>query len=410
MTRESNKFSLFAVYFTFFIDNLSWGLVFPIFAPYFLDVNNVVFSADVSSGTRSMILGFFFMVYSLGQFIGAPLAGEYADRNGRKRALIVTVFFTLIGTALSALSVQYNLLLWLFVGRMITGIFSCCPSICLSSISDLSLDQNLKVKRFGYFATVGGLAFIIGAFFGGKLADHNISPFFSVSVPFWSAAFLILLNFLFALFGYRETSRPQPFAKYHFGESFKNIQLALRTKKIKGIYSVYFLFIFSWTILFLFFPVLAVEKFGFTSSSIGNLALFMGVCWAIGSSYLGKTLVRYFTSMKVLEVCLVLFTILSCLVIFPSHVYGALVIVGASAILGGLAWPLCAGIISDTAPSDMQGKILGISQSILALSMTLAPAIGGIAFKVSSSVPFLLAAGVSCIALIIAYRFILKPR
>jgi predicted MFS family arabinose efflux permease len=186
--------------------------------------------------------------------------------------------------------------------------------------------------------------------------------------------------------------------------------MALETQKIKWIYTVYFLFLFAWTILFQFFPVLTVEKFSFTSSNIGDLALFMGVCWAIGSGYLSKMLIRHFDAMKILEVCLVSFAILCGLVIFPTHIYGVILILGLCVILGGLAWPLCTGVISNTAPQNMQGKILGVSQSIQSLAMTLGPVFGGIAFRSSLSLPFLLAAGISCVAVIISYCFLLKHR
>ena len=48
MSRKRVRLSLAAVFFTFFVDNLSWSIVFPILAPYFLDVQNHLFSAEVS--------------------------------------------------------------------------------------------------------------------------------------------------------------------------------------------------------------------------------------------------------------------------------------------------------------------------------------------------------------------------
>jgi MFS family permease len=76
MTEKKRKITLFSVYFTFFVDTLSWAIVFPIFAPYFLDPHNVLFSASVSTATRTTILGLFLMAFSFGQFLGAPIMGE----------------------------------------------------------------------------------------------------------------------------------------------------------------------------------------------------------------------------------------------------------------------------------------------------------------------------------------------
>jgi DHA1 family tetracycline resistance protein-like MFS transporter len=406
--KKRAKLSLASVFLTFFIDNLCWSIVFPIFAPYFLDKHNALFSSDVSVETRTTILGFFLMAFSLGQFLGAPIVGEYADRHGRKKALIITVLFTLVGLLMTAWSMQmYNLIL-LFIGRLVTGIFASNTSICLASVTDLSEDEKAKAKNFGYFSVIAGLSFILGAFVGGKLSDPTIDSAFEPDFPIWLASGMTLINLLFVVYGFRETAQIDPKASFDFLECFRNIESALQTERIKRVYAIYFLFLFSWTILFQFIPVVAVRRFGFTGSNIGDLALFMGICWAIGSGYLNKLLIHMFSSLRILEVCLLIFTGLTAFVIFPKHVYGVLAILGLCVVVGSIAWPICNSVISNLAPSQIQGKILGMSQSVQSLAMTLAPAIGGMAFKVSIELPFFIGAGASLIAG--AIYFTLKER
>lgn len=409
MNAERKNWTFLAVYLTFFVDNLSWAIVFPIFAPYFLDVHNVLFSPEVDTATRTTLLGFCLMTFSFGQFLGAPLLGEYADKHGRKKALAISVFFTLVGLAFSAYSIQINHLPCLFISRFITGLFASNTTLCLSCTSDLSEDEKSKRKKFGYLAMSAGLSFILGAFLGGKLADKTLSSLFSFSVPLWIAAGLSLLNFLIVLFGFRETFIPHPDVKFHFLESFKNIKTALKTEKIKRIYTIYFLFLFSWTILFQFIPVLMIEKFSFTSSRIGDLAVFMGICWALGSGYINRKLAHRMNAMQILEFCLLGFAFLCFLIIFPTRIYGILGNIGLCVILGGLAWPICTSLISNTAPQEMQGKVLGLSQSVQSLAMSLAPAIAGIAFQSSIELPFILAAGAAALALIL-FHLVLKYR
>jgi len=395
--------SLFSIFFTFFIDNLCWAIAFPIFAPYFLDPHNVLFSPSVSESTRSVILGFFLMAFSLGQFVGSPIMGDYSDRHGRKKALIGAVFFTLIGLALTAWSMGKNMLILLFVGRLLTGIFASSTSICLAAVTDLSRDEKTRVRNFGYFAATAGLSFIIGAFVGGKLADPTIDAFFDPSLPIWLAGGLTFLNLLFVIFAFHETTKVDTKATFDFFQAFRNIKVALRTKKIQKMYAIYFLFLFSWTILFQFIPVIGVRRFDFTSSNIGDLALFMGICWMIGSVSLNQFLTIHFTSIRILEVCLVSFTFLTALVAFPDPIYTVISIVGLCVAIGGIAWPLCNSFISSLAPKNMQGKVLGMNQSVQSLAMTLAPAIGGVAFKVSMFVPFLIGSGASLLATILYY-------
>ncbi|MES2273600.1 MAG: MFS transporter, partial [Chlamydiota bacterium] len=92
----------------------------------------------------------------------------------------------------------------------------------------------------------------------------------------------------------------------------------------------------------------------------------------------------------------------------PNHIYGVLAVLGSCVILGGLAWPLCTSLISNLAPRQFQGKILGVSQSVQSLAMTLAPVVGGVAFQISWELPFLIGAGASLLAAVL--YFTLKDR
>jgi MFS family permease len=103
-----------------------------------------------------------------------------------------------------------------------------------------------------------------------------------------------------------------------------------------------------------------------------------------------------------------MFTVLSTLIVFSSHIWTTISILGLTVIIGGLAWPLCTGVISNMAPKAMQGKILGLSQSVQSLAMTVAPVIGGLAYELIPGFPFLLGAGASFAAGII--YFTLKER
>lgn len=407
MIRGSKKLTLAAIYFTFFIDNLSWAIVFPIFAPYFLDAGNVLFSPDVSPATRSMILGFFLTAFSLGQLLGAPWIGEFADQHGRKKALGLAIFFTFLGIGASAWFMTANNLYGLFIARLVTGAFASSTSVCLSSISDLSENEGEKLKNFGHLSLAAGLAFVAGAFFGGKLADRGINPLFGESFPLWIASALAFLNFLFVLFAVRETVVQTERKKFCLFQGFQNIRLALKTKGLKEIYLIFFFFLFAWVVLFQFFPVLMVERFGFTSSNIGDMALFMGVCWAVGAGYLNKWALCRFPTKYILEFCLIGFAVLCTATLFFSQLYVLLGILGVCVVLGAVAWPICNSLVSNLSSQKIQGKALGMTQSIQSLAMTLGPAIAAPFFHISFSLPFLLSA-VTCLVAIVLYYSLVK--
>jgi MFS family permease len=77
-------------------------------------------------------------------------------------------------------------------------------------------------------------------------------------------------------------------------------------------------------------------------------------------------------------------------------------ILGLATLVGGLAWPHCTNVISNTAPKGVQGKILGLTQSIQSLAMALAPLIGGFSYQIIPGSVFLLAAA-ACLTASLIY-------
>lgn len=394
------KLSLLTVYVTFFIDTLSWAIVFPIFAPYFLEMEHL----QLSTETRMMLYGLLLMVYSLGQFLGAPLVGECADRYGRKRVLFATVCGTCLGLALTAWSIQQGVLSILFFSRLLTGVFASNTSLCLACVADMSADEKSKARNFGHLSAIAGMSFILGAFLGGRLSDTELNALFSPQFPIWLATALTAGNCLFVWNAFEETRTLSPStAQFDFLESIHNLQKALQTEKIKRTYLIYFLFLFSWTLLLQFSPALVLQRFDFSNSEIGNVAVLMGLFWAAGSSYFNRLLLRHFSSFQVLELCLICFTILAILVAIPTTLWLNLAFLGGCMTLAGLAWPICLGILSDTASKEIQGKILGMSQSVQSLAMTVAPLVGGVVAQGMIATPFMMSAGGTLLAGLLYY-------
>ena len=194
--KKKRRFSFLSILLTFFVDTLGWCVVFPIFAPLFLDHGNVIFSTDIDISMRTTILGFFLAAYPVAQFFGSPILGDMGDKYGRKKALILSVFLSFIGYGLSAWSIHLHQLWLLFFSRIITGLFSGNLSICMAALADISLDEKAKIRNFSYISMLAGVTFIIGPFIGGRFSDSSINELFNPSLPLWIATFLCFLNFL----------------------------------------------------------------------------------------------------------------------------------------------------------------------------------------------------------------------
>ncbi len=371
--KAKENISKASIFFTFFVDNLSWAIVFPIFSPLFLDPNNQIFSSDVSIATRTSILGIFLMIFPFAQFFAAPIIGELADRFGRKKMLIFSVFFTFLFFVLSSLSIENNWLYTLLLARFLTGLSSGNLSICLASISDLSQNEKQRIRNFGYLALIAGLAFIVGAYLGGQLSDPTISPLFNYAFPFWAATLLTFLNLIIVIFGFVETAKIDPNVKFDFLQGVHNIQKALHIPNLKKTFLIFFFFLFAWNVLFQFTPILLVRLFDFSSSDIGDFVAIMGLFWAIGAGVIKKPLLKFFSPMKVLRGCFIIFTILCFYIAFTNNTHIIISCIMISVVAAAISWPICNNLLSKKAGPQNQGKILGFSQSMQSLAMTLAP-------------------------------------
>lgn len=395
------------MFFTFFIDSLCWAIVFPIFAPYFLSPDTPLFPHTTSPNERATFLAIFLALFSLGQFLGAPWIGEFADRFGRKKALTITVLFTFIGLLITAWSTQNYQLTWLMIGRAITGFFASNVFICQTCVADLSPDEHVRSHRLGLLSALIGVSFVLGSFVGGKLSDSTINPIFSPSIPLWIASFLSLVNFFFIVFAFKETKHVDENVSFDLFIAFKNLKIALRTKGLREVFWIYFLFLLSWMMLFLFIPVIGVRRYNFSESNIGDLALFMGICWIIGSGYLNRLMKKLPRAKSVLFL-MILFNFLYFFVTVPSKLYAVLIILGLCVILAGIIWPIYTTLLSSLGKEHMRGRILGMSQSVQSGAMTLAPLIASAAFQKSFDLPFFIGAIISLIGTLFYWKYLLK--
>ncbi len=402
MKEKERKRSLLAVFLTFAIDSLSATIVFPIFAPLFLGSGNTIFRSEVPDSFRMLVLGFFLASFPLAQFIFSPILGDLADRRGRKKAFVITIFLSIVGYLLSAFGIQNTHLSILFLGRFITGLAAGNMSICLASLVDLSPNEAKKARYFSYGSIVAGSTFVLGPFIGGKLSDSSLHPWFSPSFPMWIGVILSTLNLIILFFTFKETLRKTR-PEYHFDalKAVHNVQTMLHTQSIKNLYTIYFFCLFAWNLVFQFLPAIMVEEFQSTNSAIGDASALMGIIWILGTS-LVSFIMHYKVKIKTLLFLMILFfALLAPFVPWPTTMPLFLLFVGLVVFFAGGMWPLFTISISNAAHKAVQGKILGFSQSIQSLSMMLAPLLGGFFIQAHSAVPFLIASASALFSLLL---------
>lgn len=391
---------------TFAIGSLSATIIFPILAPLFLDPAESIVKVGVPDNIRAILLGFFLASFPLAQFIFSPLCGELSDKRGRKPIFLITLGLEALGYAFCALAISWHNLSLFFLGRFVTGLAAGNMTVCLATIVDLAGDEKKKVRYFSYGSALAGAMFVLGPFLGGKLADKEVVEFFNPAFPMWVGACLAVCNLLVMLVVFRETIHEKCDKPFDPVAAVHNVQLAFRTGAVRDLYTIYFFFLFGWNMLYQFLPAIMVQEFHSTTSFIGNVSALAGIVW-VGGTLLINLLARTRLEAKsIVLVCLLLFSFVTVFIPLPYKINSFLWLTGIAVFCAGGVWPLFTGAISNAADQKIQGKVLGVSQSIQSLSMMMAPFMGGFFLQAHSKVPF----AVASLATLLASGLITKTK
>ncbi|HEV7736353.1 MAG TPA: MFS transporter, partial [Chlamydiales bacterium] len=198
------KSSLYSLIFTIFNDALGWGVVLTIFAPLLMNNSGEFLSQDTSLQMQTIYLGLLIACYPVTQFIFMPLIGALSDHVGRKKILEWTILCAVFTFCLSAIAIWQGSLVFLFLSRLLAGVFSANAATAQAAIADMSSERE-KGKNLSLTGIAGGLAWVIGPPFGGLLATKAYIPWADFATPFWFVAALLLINYFWIRKSFEET-------------------------------------------------------------------------------------------------------------------------------------------------------------------------------------------------------------
>ena len=134
-----------------FIGLMGFGIILPLF-PFYAE----------RMGASPEIITLTMAVFSLGQFVAAPLWGRLSDSIGRKPVLILT----LLGSGLSYVLLAYapNLPV-VILSRMLSGLMAGNVSIAFAYVTDIT-DDNNRAAGLGKVSAALGLGFMTGPAIG----------------------------------------------------------------------------------------------------------------------------------------------------------------------------------------------------------------------------------------------------
>lgn len=395
---NNRKAALGFIFVTLLIDVTGLGIIIPVI-PKLIEG---LIHGNVSDASRYG--GWLSFAYAIMQFIFAPVIGNLSDQYGRRPVLLLS----LLGFGLDYLFQAFAPTIgWLFVGRIIAGIFGASFTTASAYIADISTPEN-RAQNFGMIGAAFGLGFIIGPVVGGLLGHYG------PRVPFIAAAILSLVNAIYGYLVLPESLPKENRRKFDWKRANPMGSLLQLNKypAVSGlIFSVVLVYIAAhavqstWTFY-------NIEKFQWSERMIGYSLGFVGLMVAIVQGGLIRAIIPRLGNERSVYIGLLLYGAGYLLYGFAtaSWMMFAFTVVYS---LGGIAGPALQGIISSSVPANEQGELQGALTSLMSATSIIGPPLMTNLFSYFTSpkapvhfsgAPFIMGAVLVLLSSFLAYR------
>lgn len=352
--------SLIFIFITVMVDIIGLGIIIPVFPSLIEELTGEGLSKASAWGGMLMVS------FAVMQFLFSPVLGELSDKYGRRPVLLLSLLGLSFDYLLHAFAPT---IAWLFVGRILAGIGGASYTTANAYIADIS-EQHEKAKNFGLLGAAFGLGFIIGPVIGGIFGNID------VRLPFYVAAGLSFLNFLFGFFFVPESLPKENRREPDYKKMLPGVALA-NLSQFTGI-GLLILALFIANIAGQSLPAIwsffTMEVYDWNEAQVGYSLAFVGLAVAIVQGGLIGGLVKKFGQKKVILGGFMLWTLGMALFAFASQSWMIYAIMVPYA-LGGVAGPTLQGLLSNEVSEKEQGKLQGALTSMISLTTIIGPAI-----------------------------------
>ncbi len=396
MTSCGGNKSIYKIIFvTLFLDLVGFSIIFPIFpqiAKFYLEADGdgkllrgIFYLIESWSGLgpenemlNSMVLfgGVVGSVYSIMQFVFAPIWGSWSDKIGRRPILLITTFGTVISYGLWFFSDSFTLF---FIARLLSGVMGGNVSTATTVIADIT-DENSRSKGMAFVGIAFALGFICGPALGGVLSTIELGEGLwglPIKHPFALIALLGMvlssINFVFLLFLFPETYVLRTKVKMNIVRRWLPFLSKVSHIRIRYINLSYFFYLLLFSGMEFTLTFLSFERFNYSPLQNAYLFIFSGVVMVVVQ---GGVVRRYANSIgerRLVWIGLIMVTF-GLLVIALSDwvimLYIGLLLLSAGA---ALVMPCLTALLSLSCDRNMQGVSIGLFRSYGAMARVLGP-------------------------------------
>lgn len=331
------------------------------------------------------------------QFLCSPIIGSISDRYGRRPTILISTAGLTLDWILMALAPD---LWWLAVGRMIGGITSSSFTAVFAYMADIT-EPDQRARGYGLVGAAFSAGFIAGPLIGGVLGE--ISP----RAPFWAAAALSGITFLYGLFILPESLPQERRMAFSWTRAnpFGALKLLRSHPELSGLAVVNFLLYFAHHVFSVVFVLYAAHKHGWTPMYLGFALALAGILEMIVQAGLVGPAVKRWGDRRTMVTGLVMGSLgLASMGLAPTGLLFTLALFPNA--LWALAMPTLQSLMTRRVSESEQGQLQGANMSVGSIAGIASPLFFGWMYEMTvgdaPGVSFLIAAGILAAGAVLA--------
>ena len=334
-------------------------------------------------------VGMLIVAFTIPTIIISPFVGILADRFGRKRLLVPSLFLFGLGGGACAFTTDFNTILILRVFQGAGGAGT--SSLSLAIIGDLFTGER-RAEAMGFNASVLSSSTAAYPLIGGALATV------AWNYPFYLAFLGVFIGFLVIFF--LDNTEPQS-----SGNIKEYLTRTLGYLKNIKVWSVFIAGIVAFIILFgaalTYFALYMGDKFDASPFIIGVIISVNSIATVVVAMQLGK-LTKIFSLVNLVKLGFVLSAVAMAMVPLLPHL---MLLIIPSAIFGvgfGIIFPCIHTYVAGLVPSSYRAVFMSVNTAMFQLGKTLGPLVVGVAYVYGSfNGAFYFSAGLAVVTAVI---------
>jgi len=414
-----------------FVDMMGFLIVLPLLPFYAEDL-----------GASEIMVGVLISAFAFAQLVTAPFWGQLSDRYGRRPLILVGLILSAASYLLFGLA---SSVLVLLISRLVQGMGAGNIGVVQAYVSD-AVPPGSRTQALGWVTVASSAGVMIGPAVG------SLSTELGDAAPGFVAATLCLLNFVFAWFLLPESSGEEeaegeaprkatsdsspdtspegkPVAPQSLGRSLRQV-LFYPGSTMATLIWIYALGMMAFMAMNGVVALYLGRMFGFTKVSIGWFYFYVGAVSTLMRGFVLGPVVKRLGEVRTLRLGVA--SIATGLLVMPFPrgilqlgtwvlevplgtevfsipVSGDLIALGLVVLFvpvgTALLFPATTSLVSQCSPKGEVGQNLGVQQAFGGVSRMVGPLWATAAFQfLSIQAPFWIAAGLTFLVLLIAFR------